>query len=69
MDCLHRCKGTGTALLMACMMDMKLKGYGYAVVGAVKDTDFYKHTVGAVEIPGSTPGFYRTWVRKAESDR
>ena len=29
----HRRNGTGTALLMACLLDMKLKGYGYAVVG------------------------------------
>ena len=65
----HRRKGTGTALLLACLLDMKLKGYGYAVVGAVKDTEFYKHTVGAQEIPGSTPGFYRSWVREVENDR
>ena len=64
----HRRMGIGTALLMACLLDMKLKGYGYGVVGAVKDTDFYKHTVGAVEISGSTPGFYRSWVRNAETD-
>jgi len=67
-DRLHRRKGTGTALLMACLLDMKLKGYAYAVVGAVKDTDFYKISVGAQEIPGSTPGLYGTWVRKAEND-
>ena len=66
-DRLHRQKGTGTALLMACLLDMKLKGYGYAVVGAVKDTDFYKNTVGAEEIPGSSPGLYRNWVRTAET--
>jgi len=58
---LQRRKGTGRALLMACLLDMKLKGYGYAVVGAVKDTDFYKNAVDAVEIPGSSPGLYRTW--------
>jgi GNAT superfamily N-acetyltransferase len=63
----QRRKGTGTALLMACLLDMKLKGYGYAVVGAVKDTDFYIDTFGAQEIPDSTPGLYRTWARKAES--
>ncbi len=67
-DRMHRQKGTGTALLLACLLDMKLKGYGYAVVGAVKDTDFYKNTVGAQEIPGSTPGIYRTWIRKTETD-
>ncbi len=66
-DRLHRRKGTGTALLKACLLDMKLKGYGYAVVGAVKDTDFYKNTAGAIEIPGSTPGIYSTWVRKVEN--
>jgi hypothetical protein len=54
---------------MACLLDMKLKGYGYAIVGAVKNTDFYKNTVGAKEISGSTPGFYRTWVRTVESGR
>lgn len=63
-DRLHRKKGTGTALLMACLLDMKLKGYGYAVIGAVKETGFYKDSVGAQEIPGSTPGLYRTWVGK-----
>ena len=54
----NRGNGIGKALLRACLMDMKLKGYGYAVVGAAKDTDFFKETVGAVEIPDSTPGFY-----------
>jgi len=67
-DRLHRRKGTGKALLLACLLDMKLKGYGYAVVGAVKDTDFFKKTVGAVEIPGSTPGLYRTRLKEAQSD-
>ncbi len=64
----HQRKGTGTALLKACLLDMKLKGYGYAVVGAVKDIDFYNNTAGAIEIPGSTPGFYSTWVRKPQTN-
>jgi hypothetical protein len=62
-DSLQRQNGTGTALLMACLLDMKLKGYGYAIVGAVKDTEFYKNVVGAQEILDSTPGLYRTRVR------
>ena len=62
----YRRKGTGTALLMACLLDMKLKGYGYAVVGAVKDTEFYENTVGAQEIPDSTPGLYHTWIKNVE---
>ena len=63
----HRRNGTGTALLMACLLDMKLKGYGYAVVGGVQETDFYINTVGALEIPDSTPGIYHIWGEKAET--
>ena len=63
----HQGNGTGKALLLACLLDMKLKGYGYAVVGAVKDTDFFNKTIGAVEIRDSTPGFYRTRVKGPKS--
>jgi hypothetical protein len=55
----YRNKGTGRALLYACLLDMKLKGYGYAIVGAAKDTAFFEKAVGAVEIPGSAPGLYQ----------
>ena len=65
----HRKKGTGKALMIACLLDMKLKGYGYAVVGAVKDTDYYKNAVGAIEIPDSSPGIYKTRIRNTEADR
>jgi GNAT superfamily N-acetyltransferase len=65
----HRKKGTGTALMTACLLDMKLKGYGYAIAGAVKDTNFYKNAVGAIEIPDSSPGIYKTQVHDVESDR
>lgn len=64
----HQGNGTGRALLLACLLDMKLKGYGYAVVGAVKDIDFFKKTVGAVEIADSAPGYYRSMVRKPDPD-
>ena len=50
----RRGKGTGRALLMACMLDMKLKGYGYAIIGAVGPAEFYANVLGAVEIPGSS---------------
>ena len=53
-----RGNGTGQALLKACLFDMKLKGYGYAIVGDVKDPGFYRKAVGAIEIPGSSPGLY-----------
>jgi predicted GNAT family acetyltransferase len=51
-----RGQGTGKALLLAALLDMKLKGYGYAVIGAVGPAAFYQKLVGAVEIPDSTPG-------------
>jgi hypothetical protein len=55
-----RGRGTGKALLLACLLDMKLKGYGYAVIGAVGPTEFYHKTVGAVEIPDSTPSIWKS---------
>jgi hypothetical protein len=57
-----RGKGTGKALLLACMLDMKLKGYGYAVIGAVGPAAFYEKVVGAIEIPNSTPSIWRNWL-------
>ena len=63
----HRKRGTGTALMTACLLDMKLKGYGYAVVGAVEEANFYKNAVGALEIPGSTPGFYHSQIKNSHS--
>ena len=59
-----RGKGTGRALLLACLLDMKLKGYGYAVIGDVGPVAFYQKAVGAVEIPDSTPGFYNNWLKR-----
>ena len=61
----HRKKGTGAALMTACLLDMKLKGYGYAIVGAVKNPAYYKKAVGALEIADSSPGIYRNRVKDA----
>jgi predicted N-acetyltransferase YhbS len=60
----HRGNGTGKALLRACMLDMKLKGYGYAIIGFTGIFEFYGKAVGAVEIPDSSPGLWETWVRR-----
>jgi GNAT superfamily N-acetyltransferase len=65
----HRKQGTGTALMTACLLDMKLKGYGYAIAGAVENTEYYQKTVGASEIPDSSPGIYETQVRDIQTDR
>lgn len=60
------CRGqfTGTALLMACMLDMKLKGYGYAIIGHTEAFAFFEKTVDAERIKGSTPGIYANWLSK-----
>jgi GNAT superfamily N-acetyltransferase len=60
----HRQKGTGKALLMACLHDMKLKGYGYAIIGGTEACEFYEKAVGATVIADSKPGIYKTWLRK-----
>jgi hypothetical protein len=58
----ERGKGTGKALLLACLLDMKLQGFGYAVIGWVGPAEFYAKAVGAVEIPGSEPSIWKTWL-------
>jgi GNAT superfamily N-acetyltransferase len=58
-DAAHRGTGIGTSLLKACLLDMKLNGYGYAIIGDVKDPGFYRKTVDAVPIPDSSPGIYK----------
>jgi GNAT superfamily N-acetyltransferase len=56
-------KGTGKALLMACMLDMKLKGYGSAIIGAVEILQFYRKAVDAMEIPESSSGILKTCLK------
>ncbi len=55
----YRGEGTGKALLKACLLDMRLKGYGYAIAGDIRDPQFYQNVVGAIEIPDSSPGIYK----------
>ena len=52
-------RGIGKALLLACLYEMRTKGYGYAIIGWAGPIEFYKKHVGAVEIPDSTPGIYK----------
>ena len=62
----HRRKGTGTALMTACLLDMKLKGYGYAIVGAVENPAYYQKAVGALEVPDSAPGIYKNRIKNTK---
>jgi ribosomal protein S18 acetylase RimI-like enzyme len=59
----HKGQGIGNALLKACLLDMKSKGYGYAIVGDVKDQAFYEKTVNATPIPDSSPGIYQNRIQ------
>lgn len=61
-----RGQGTGKALLKACLLDMKLKGYGYAVIGAVGPAGFYEKVVGATVIPDSEPSIWKGWLHASE---
>lgn len=58
----HRGRGIGKGLLLACLLDMKLRGYGYAIIGWVGPADFYRAVVNAVEIPDSRPGLWKGWL-------
>jgi GNAT superfamily N-acetyltransferase len=54
-----RGQGTGRALLVACLHDMRAQGYAYAVIGGVGPAEFYAKVAGAVPIAGSEDGVYR----------
>lgn len=56
--------GIGRSLVKACMLDMKLKGYKYAIIGLTDKYSFYERAVEAVEIPDSYPGFWKDWLRE-----
>lgn len=58
-----RHRGIGGALFLATLRDMAANGYGYAVIGDVSSTEFYRRYVNVVEIPESTPGFYKGLLR------
>jgi len=53
-----RKNGVGTALLLACLEDMRQQGFGYAIIGGVGPAAYYSKAVGAVPIEGSEPGVY-----------
>jgi hypothetical protein len=59
-----RCKGVGRALLLATLHAMADAGYAYAIIGGAGPIAFFEKCVGAVPIPGSTPGIYRPTIDK-----
>lgn len=54
----RRGRGVGRALLLAALHAMRDAGYAYAIIGWASEIEFYRRTVGAVPIEGSTPGTY-----------
>ena len=58
-----RRRGVGRALLLATLHAMSAAGYAYAIIGGAGEPLFFAKTVGAVEIPDSTPGIYRDRLR------
>jgi len=58
-----RQKGVGRAVLLATLRAMADAGYAYAIIGGAGPVAFFEKCVGAVPIPGSTPGVYRPSVK------
>src|ERR1051325_6306206 len=56
-------QGSGTALVLAGMWGLYEMGYVYGIIGGVGPVEFYRKTVGAIEIEGSEPGIYRNILR------
>jgi GNAT superfamily N-acetyltransferase len=54
----ERGQGLGTALLLAALWGLADMGYAYGIIGGAGPVDFYRKTVGAIEIPDSAPHTY-----------
>ena len=59
-----RGRGIGKALLLKCLHAMAAQGYAYAIIPWVGPKEFYAETAGAIEIEGSEPGIYRTFLKE-----
>lgn len=55
-------RGIGKALLLASLLEMRSKGYGYAIIGWIGPQEFYEKAVGATVIPDSTPGIWKDFL-------
>lgn len=54
----HHAIGVGRALLLACLKEMEMAGYAYAIVGDAGEPGFFQKAAGAIVIDGSSPGAY-----------
>lgn len=62
-DPAFRHKGIGRAVLLATLSDMAHAGYAYAIIGNAGPTAFFETCVGAIPIPESMPGIYRSSIK------
>ena len=53
-----RGRGLGKLLLLHSLDQLRQSGFAYAVVGQAGPVAFYQATCGAIEIPGSDPGYF-----------
>jgi hypothetical protein len=60
----ERGNGIGRALLLCALHAQRSRGYAYAIIGGVGPAQFYEKAVGAIPIPGSTPGIYAGFLRR-----
>ena len=60
----ERGNGIGRALLLRALHAQRARGYAYAIIGGVGPAQFYERAVGAIPIPGSTPGIYAGFLRR-----
>lgn len=59
--------GIGGALLRRALEAMAQAGYGYAIIGGVRDQQLYERVAGATPIAGSSPGIYVDRLTPADS--
>ena len=64
----ERGHGIGRALLLCALHAQRARGYAYAIIGGVGPAEFYEKAVGAIKIPGSTPGIYAGMLKPRESN-
>ena len=58
-DDIYRGKGVGKALLLRSLIELKMLGYAYAIIGGAGPLNFYERSCGATVIENSIPGIYK----------
>ncbi len=60
----RRRQHVGKALLLSGLHAMAAMGYAYGIIGGVGPSEFFAKAAGATEIEGSSPGIYRSRLKK-----